>query len=272
MPEIKIENCRLVNGHPMKRNQVLDKVTKQPAKNPDGTPKTDCYFGVAVPKTPGVDWKQEPWGAVMVQEAAAGWPAGESLAPTFSWKVVDGDSLVPNRKGKVPATRPGYPGHWILNCSTYFFVKCYHVDKYDPMEQIQNPLEIKPGDYCKVLIGVKHNNPAESPGVYLNPELFVLVRPGEAIILDSGTTAAEAFGGGAPAQQPAAQQPAPTQPAATGAPVQPAPDFLNPQGGAAPGPPAPPVENFSYNGVVYTREQLEASKWTPEAINALPRA
>lgn len=264
--ELKFENCRLVNGHPMKRTQITDKAG-QPVINADGSAKTDCYFGLAIPKTPGTDWKQTDWGKKIVQAAAAGWTNGEYDAAGFSWKIADGDSTIPNKKGKVPASRPGWVGHWILHCSTQFFVKCYHINKYDPMEQIQNPAEIKPGDYCKALLQVKANFPSESPGVYLNPSIFVLERPGEEIVLDSGTTAAEAFGGGTPAQvqHTSVTPPATPNPAAAAAPpVQPAPEFLTP--------PAAQPEKYMVNGNVYTREQLTAAGWTDAQIATAQKA
>lgn len=289
--EIKIMNGRLVGGHPMKRSPVMDKKTVPPTRvmQADGvTPATEMYMGVAVPKTPGVDWKQEEWGQSIVAEAQAGWLNGEHNAPAFAWKITDGDSTIPNQNGKIPNQREGYPGHWVLNLSTRMGVKAFHIHKYDPMDQIQNPEEIKPGDYCMVLIGVKANNPSQSPGVYLNPTNFVLARPGDQIILEGGTTAAEAFGGAAtppagPAQQPVINQ-LPPQPGAAPAPAQqpitPNPAFLNGPGAPAPvntppvptTPPAPVEQSYNCNGVVYTHSQLVAAKWTPEQIAATPLA
>lgn len=246
---------RLVGGHPMTRNAVTDKAG-QPVKQADGiTPATEMYVGIAIPKTAGVDWKQEPWGQQIVTAAVIGWKGGETNAPGFAWKVIDGDSTIPNKKGKIPNQKEGYPGHWVLNCSSRLVCKAFHVGKYDPTEQIQDANAVKPGDYCRLFIEAKANFPAESPGVYLNPTMFELSRAGELIVLDSGPSASEAFGGA----------PATTSPAAA-PPVQPAPDFLNPAT-AAP----PVVIMYTHpNGQQFTREALVASGWQDAQIDALP--
>lgn len=271
---------RLVGGHPMTQRTVIDDKTKLPRTQSDGvTPLMQSYIGVAIAKTPGVDWKQTDWGQAMYQAAVAGWPNGEYNSPTFAWKVTDGDSAVPNTSGNKPCDREGYPGHWVVNCQTSIPIKCYHVGKYDPTQQIQNTNEIKPGDYCRVQLNVVANTPSKSPGIYVNPSLFELSRAGVEIILSGGPSAAEAFGGTQaqlpPNAQVSTQVPAPqVQEQQT---VVPAPDFLNPQAGAGavpepPAPPAPPVEKFNVNGQVFTREALVAAKWTDDMINALPRA
>ena len=194
--------ARLVGGHPMKR-QAVQKDGK-PVMQADGiTPATEAYIGVAIPKTPGLDWKQELWGQAIVRAANEGWTGGQPTLPGFAWKITDGDSTVPNQNNNVPNQRVGYPGHWVLNLSTRMFIKAYHVGKYDPMtDQIANENEIKPGDYCRVYIDAKANFPAQSPGVYLNPSMFELNRPGELIQLDSGPSASEVFGGSAAPPQP----------------------------------------------------------------------
>jgi hypothetical protein len=264
----------------MNKNAVLDDRANPPAPKfqADGvTPRMSTYIGIAIPKGAETDWKQTTWGAQFYQEAVTSWPNGEYNAPTFAWKVIDGDSQVPNKKGKKPCEREGYPGHWVIQCSTELDVKCFHAGKYDPTQQIQNKNEIKAGDYCRVVVSVKGNNPAPSPGLYVNPHLFELTRAGQEIQLGFGPVASEAFGGAAPELPPGAlvdtavQAPAPAPapvaaPAApvAPAPVAPAPDFLN-----GPQPPAAPVpEMFVVQGVTYTREQLTGFGWTPEQINA----
>lgn len=135
----------------------------QPVKNADGSPVLDYSFGMAIKKTPGVDWRNEPWGAQMVAVAVRDFPQGQSLAPTFSWKVTDGDSQVPNKKGKKPADNANYNGGWVLWFSSRFPVKTVNADGSAPI-----PSEtIKPGHFIQVLGSVKGNT-GESPGIYLN--------------------------------------------------------------------------------------------------------
>lgn len=265
---------RVVNGHPMKRRPVTKQnpVTKvdEPVMDPvTGKQRTDVYFAVAIPKTgePGSEgWKTTPWGAQIVAAGVRDWPTGEHASPGFFWKIIDGDSTIPNKKGVVPNTREGWPGHWIIHCSTMLGISCHHVGKYLPIEQIQVEAEIKCGDYCRVGLEVKGNGPSQSPGVYMNPRVFELLRAGEPIISEgSGPSAADVFGGGtqpptsAPATTPPAGTPPPAPEAGTPAPA-PAADFLNP----------PAEVKYYHQHVGYTKAQLTASGWTEEQIIALP--
>lgn len=274
---------RVVNGHPMKRRPVTkrDPVTKVdiPVMDPvTGLQRTDVYFAVAVPKTGEIGpegWKTTHWGAQIVAIGVRDWPTGEHASPQFFWKIIDGDSVIPNKKGKVPNTRTGWPGHWIVNCSTMLGVSCHHVGKYLPIEQIQVEAEIKCGDYCRVGLQVKGNGPSESPGVYINPQLFELTRAGELIVSEaSGPAAADVFGGGAQATPQAGAYTAP--PAGT-PPGTPPPAAHTPPGPGAPPPtPAedflnPPAEvRYYHQRVGYTKAQLMASGWTEAQIIALP--
>jgi hypothetical protein len=289
--EITTPVGRLVGGHPMVKHAVIDDKTKQPKLQADGvTPQTSTNIGLAIPKGSEQHWNQTEWGLKIWQQAAADWPRGEYNAPTFAWKVLDGDSQVPNKRGNKPCERQGFPGHWVLWAGTQLAVKCYHAGRYDPTQQIQNDKEIKPGDYCRLLLQVKGNGPSESPGMYLNPSLFELTRAGVEIVLDTGPSASDAFGGSAPQLPPGAQidaavaAPTPTSAPAAPAPqpaaappvqqaVAPAPDFLNPPGAAPAAPAAPEPVRYLLNGQVYTEAQLLAAPgWTAEHIAALPRA
>ena len=58
-----------------------------------GQPKVQYYIGLAIPKTPGLDWSAEPWGQIMVQEAKTSMPqmfdpATGAPLRHFAWKVV----------------------------------------------------------------------------------------------------------------------------------------------------------------------------------------
>jgi hypothetical protein len=277
--EITTPVGRLVGGHPMVANAVTDQKTGQPKFQQDGvTPRTESYLGVAIPKGPEQHWNQTEWGAAIWNKAATDWPRGESGTPSFAWKITDGDSQIPNKRGRKPCEREGYPGHWVLQLSTGLPIKCYHAGKYEPIHQIQNLNDIKPGDYCRVLVSVRGNGPCESPGMYLNPHLFELSRAGVEIILDTGPSAADVFGGAAP-QMPAGAQTAPAipqQPTAAPAPtapvqqtaVQPAPDFLNPPAAVAPA----PVAMRLVNGQPYSEDALRAGGLNDAQIQALPTA
>lgn len=262
MTQVTLEG-RIVAGHPMTRRAVTkqDPLTRQdvPVTAPDGTPATEVYCAVAVPKHPGVDWRQEPWGQVILGQAVKDWPNGEYQRTDFAWKMADGDSTIPNKRGKKPCDREGWAGHWVIHTVTRFQIKCYHAGKYDPMQQIQDANEIKCGDYGRLVVDVVGNGPSQSPGLYMNPQLFSLDRAGALIQSDSGPSAAEAFGGPVPA--------------AAAVVVTPAHDIVAGPG-LAPPPPPPPVpvvERFSYQGNTYTRDQLVGFGWNADQINSLPK-
>lgn len=262
---------RIVAGHPMVARVEKDNRTGAVIKNQDGTDRTTHYFALAIAKQGEQHWNQTEWGAKIYAAGQKGWPNGEYNAPTFSWKVIDGDSNVPNKKGKKPCDREGWAGHWVVQLSTMLPIGCYHVGKLSPHEQIQNQNEIKAGDYGRVFLTTKGNAPSESPGVYLNPQLFELVRAGQQIVTDSGPAAADVFN--QPAELPpgaavdtAVQQPSPTPtPAAPtpgpAAPTQPNHDFLN-----APAPQPQAEQRYEVGGQVYTESQLKAANWTEQQI------
>lgn len=261
MIEVLFPEGRLVAGHPMKSFTPTDDRTKQPKLKKDGVTKvTEWNIGVAYPKN-GQDWKLTPWGQSIVaaaRDAVEGYTNGETESPHFSWKVIDGDSTIPNKSGNKPCEQEGYPGHWVVFMKTELQApKCFHKDKYDPMQQIQNDAEIDKGDYVRVFCNVKGNKPSQTAGVYINPVMVSLERKGQKIESGyDGPSAASVFGGGAPAQ--VAPTPAPSAPAPATPP--PATDLL-----VTP----PPVveEKYSYNGAVYTKAQLLGMPgWSEELI------
>jgi hypothetical protein len=252
MQEVLFPVGRLVSGHPMEPQSIIDNNDK-PLLNNDGQPVTQRYIGVAIPKGTETHWNQTEWGAKIYAEAqdpVHGYPNGEIGQPAFSWKIVDGDSTVPNKKGNKPCDQEGYKGHWVIMMSTRIPYNCYHVGRYEPMQAIQNKGEIKRGDYCRVMCTVKGNKPSKTPGVYINPQMFELSRPGiEIVSLGNAPAAASVFG--------------------VSAPVIPANAAVD--NNIAPPPPPPPatdlVESYTYNGVTYLKSQLLAMPgWTEDMI------
>lgn len=248
---------RLVSGHPMKFNAVKDNKGVPKLSKTDGKPMQEIYFAIAVLKSGGIDWKQTTWGALIVQAAVAGWPNGEYQSPSFAWKIIDGDSAIPNKVGKKPCNREGWPGHWVLSVKSMFAFSCYHHGKYNPLtDQIADPKMIKCGDYVRAEISVVGNNPSESPGVYMNPSLFELYRAGAPIISENTPDAAAAFGA-VPAQLPAGavvdNSVVPGM-ALPPPPVTPKPEFLQ------------PPKIYTVQGAQYTEVQLKGFGWTDAQI------
>lgn len=280
---------RIVMGHPIKRQEMTDDKGNK-LKNEDGTPKTQHFFVLAVPKGTETDWKQTEWGQKVVATASQGYRNGEINRPDFSWKIEDGDSQIPNKKGRKNADSEGHAGHWIIKCTTQLGCPCFPYGKYSPFDAMTDVNAVKTGDYYLVSIDCADNTnkgaPAQTPGVYMNPQGTIFIRAGVEII-SGGTVDGQALFGGVViegAEQPMVSAPPvatppPAQQAATPPPAQqpvtPAHDMVAPQmpGNATPPPPVPtpaPVEkSYDVGGVVYTETALRASGYTDAHFAAM---
>ena len=196
-----------------------------------GQPTRKWFFALAIPKTdPG--WPA--FWAELSKEARAGFPTlfdaqGNCINPRFSWKLVDGDSQVPNENGKVPAQQEGFAGCWVVRFQSGFAPKCF--------DNSNAPLPdgtIKRGSYIRVAASITSNGDASKPGLYVNPSLVQLCGYGPEIV--SGPDAGAAFA--APVQLPAGASATPLAPSH----AMPAPVQQGPAGYAPPPPPAAPVQ------------------------------
>ncbi len=218
---------RMVQGHPMEMHPVKDN-NGQPKMTKAGQPYNQCYVGLAVPKGSEQHWNQTEWGAQIWQAGVAAWPRGECNAPTFAWKITDGDSAVPNKKGIAPNTREGFPGHWVIGASNGFEPDCFADGNYSV--KVMRKERFKTGDYVRCVLSVRGNNSNDSPGIYVNLSGCELVQAGAAIISSSALDGNATFGAAAPVMPQnaildpnmAAQAPAtPVAPPAYGAPAAP---------------------------------------------------
>ena len=235
-----------------------------------GQPYEQHSFGIAVPKEPGhTHWNQTGWGKQIWEEGRVGSPNSHAL-PSFSWKIQDGDSQTPNKKGNKPADQEGYPGNWILwfqaneNPAPIF--------NADGSAPLTTPGAVKPGYWVQVRFEADFNKRTDSPGMYLQQKMVAYSAPGTEIILrvqespaDAGfgqaplpagvsATPAPALGGTAPAAPGAAPAPTPTPTSVT-----PAPNFLAP----APAGPQPTAKAWT------TLEgMLAADGWTLDLLIA----
>ncbi len=189
---------RLVQGHPMRGRPDLDDTTKQQKTNKMGELQFQFYFAVAIPKRGeqgDKGWQQTEWGNFITGAGVAGWPNGEHQRPNFAWKIVDGDSNIPDQNGNPPCSKEGWPGHWIVKFTNGYSTPSYHAGRLTPQDVIMNEAEIKCGDYVRVQFSALGNGPVnKSPGVYLNPNMFELARAGQMIMSAAAPNAAEAFG------------------------------------------------------------------------------
>jgi len=215
----------------------------------DGTLKAEYSIGIAIPKGTETQWNQTEWGAQIWAIADKGWPGGYVNAPTFSWKIQDGDSVVPNKKGIKNVDREGYPGHWVLYAS-----KSCAADRRVPprifnadgTQQITESGAVKPGYFIQARIEVSDNNPAQSPGVYVNLDMIALSAYGPEIISRTQESATEAGFGQSPLPAGASLTPPAGMPVAVPAPAHTppppaAPLAVTPNPGFALGVPVPPA-------------------------------
>ena len=209
----------------------------KPLTDKSGNPRNEFFFAVAIPKAGEAHWKDTEWGAVIWAEGVKG-DQYAPTRPTFSWKVEDGDSQIPNQKGKKPCDREGYRGHWVLRFTGGYAPKLYStVNSTQPVEIVEEGA-IRPGYYVQVAAGVKFNGSAQQPGVYLNHSMVCLRAYGTPIVASGPDVAAAGFGA-APLPAGATMVPAagPMPPAA--AVMPPAAAVMPPA--AAVMPPAPPL-------------------------------
>ena len=254
----------------------------KPLTNGDGTPAADYSFACAIAKD-GRPWWETEWGKVIHQAGVAAFPTGQTSNPSFAWKVTDGDSQVPNKKGKKPCDNEGWPGHWVVWFSSRFAPKTVNSNGSAQID----PALIKPGHFIQVYGDVKGNGSTESPGMFINhngvahagfgPEINFgadlsnvgfgsgPLPAGASAVPVGGMTPAQAQANAGTPTPPAAATPAASAPPVTPATVvQPHTTILN--GGAAPTPPAPPAPpaparqmTAKANGATY--ESFIAAGW-----------
>lgn len=155
-------------------------------------PRVDYFFALAIPKGAEQHWASTEWGQKIWAAGHAFMPQAGSI-PSFAWKVTDGDSQIPNKKGRKPCEREGYPGNWIVSMSSSYAPKIYN---RDGSQIITEPDAVKPGYYIQVFGNVDGNASQQQPGVFINHSMVALQAYGPEIIFGPDA-AAVGFGGGA---------------------------------------------------------------------------
>lgn len=274
MAEFKVTTPegRIVQGHPVERQQVKDDKGKPIIEN--GQNKTEVFFALAIPKGQETDWKQTPWGQqinMAAMDPEHGYPNGEYQHPSFSWKVDDGDSTIPNKRGNRPCDRDGFPGHWVVKFTTLFDIPCFPADnitdegRFTAVTKLSNPENYpKTGDYFQVAFSTRGNKPSQSPGVYINPIASIRTRVGAPISGSAGVSASEVASlfGAAPVSAPVSTPPPPVSAPSTGTTPPP------------PAPPAPahdmvtPPVMWTYDGRTNTEQGWIEQGWSLEQLQA----
>jgi len=222
---------RLVQGDVFKGD--TKNMTGQPRVTKSGAPAINFFLALAVPKH-----EAGPMIETIKAAAAEGFRNGETGNPSFSWKYVDGDSTVPNRKGKKPCDQEGFPGHVVFRFNSGFAPRVYD----EHVQEIIDPSRVKLGDYARISGTVQGNGQAVYPGVFLSHNMIQVVRAGERIV--TGPDPMEVFGAQALGTIVSAPAVTPRQ---------------------LPPPPPPPPPNSGPRmavGCPYTYDQLKAQGWT----------
>lgn len=128
-----------------------------------GEDRTDFYFGLAIAKKTETHWNQTEWGK-QIYELATKEFGIISQNPQFAWKIVDGDSPIPNKAGNAPCDRQGFRGHWVLNFSGASQPKVVN----EKGKEITQENFVNLGDFVRVLGSINDNKPSATPGIYLN--------------------------------------------------------------------------------------------------------
>jgi len=242
-----------------------------------GKPTQSFDFGIAIPKRGEASFKDAAWCKPIFDSAVKAWPNGQWQLPGFSWKIVDGDSTVPNTKMKRPCDSEGYPGHWVIYFSSNKAPQT--VDRTGD-SQIDSK-SIKKGDWIQVAGSTCTNNDADKPGMYMNHSIVSFQWAGDPITsgpdpstlgfgatpppAGASTTPTGSFTAPAPAAPVATAQAAPA-PAMAPAPAAPTPAVPHaailspPRPAAPPAPPAGPTMTAKANGFTY--QNYIANGWT----------
>ena len=207
--------------------------------------RVNYFFALAIPKGAEPHWAQTAWGQQIWAVGHQAFPQAAQAAD-FSWKIVDGDSQIPNKKGRKPCDNEGWRGHWILKFSGGFAPKVYQQEGAGFVQAMQKDF-VKPGYFVEVAFSVEGNGSQSQPGVYLNHSMVCFRAYGQEIVFGPDVASAgfgqSALPTGASVTPPPSSIPmpqAPTMPLPPGLPQVPgvAPAPL-PQGGFAPMPSAP---------------------------------
>lgn len=238
-----------------------------------GQPRSEFFFAVALPKSTETSWAQTEWGKKIYGVAVRAFPKGEFQAPTFAWKIVDGDSHIPNEKGIKPCDRQGYPGNWVLSFVVGFAPTLVRAPSGVPLDMPEDSVNL--GDYVQVIGNVTSNVGAPKPGVYLNPSHVAFVGHGQRIFLgiDPKTVPwSKDLPPGASAVPVLPTTPSPLSPPPAAAPIPPVgapitmpppyPQILQPP----PRAPIVPVRQMTPAAQGNSYESLIAIGWTDETL------
>lgn len=251
-----------------------------------GQPRVNYFFALAIQKGAEPHWAHTPWGQIIWNVGNLAHPQA-AQSPAFAWKVEDGDSQIPNKKGRKPCDNEGWKGHWILKFSGGYAPKVYQQEGGGYVQVMQKDF-CKPGYFVEVAFSVEGNGSTSQPGVYLNHSMVCFRAYGQEITfgpdvasagfgaapLPAGASATPMPGaipmpGAAPAPLvPVGSAPMPQVPASVApVPVIPNIGFVQvPSAPAAPIPPAAPVRRMTPFAQGASYEDCIKNGWTDAAL------
>jgi len=144
-----------------------------------GQPRTQFFFAVAIAKGPETHWAQTAWGAELWKIGHTAFP-NAAQSPSFAWKVEDGDSAIPNKRGRKPCEQEGFRGHWVVKFSNGFAPKVYKVENGGFVQVLEADF-IKPGYFVEVSGTIDGNGSQSQPGIYINSSMVCFRGYGEEI-------------------------------------------------------------------------------------------
>lgn len=181
-----------------------------------GQPRVNYFFALAIPKGPEPHWAHTPWGQQIWNVGNQAFP-NAAQSPAFAWKIEDGDSQIPNKKGRKPIDNEGWRGHWILKFSGGFAPKVYQQEGAGYVQVMQKDF-CKPGYFVEVAFSVDGNGSQSQPGVYINHSMVCFRAYGPEISFGPDVASAgfgqSALPAGASMTPPAGAIPMPQAPAA----------------------------------------------------------
>lgn len=145
-----------------------------------GQPRVDYFFALAIKKGTEQHWNQTPWGQLIWGVGHASFPNGQANSPTFAWKVIDGDSQIPNKQGRKPCEIEGYAGHWVLNFSSTIAPRIFN---HNGSQLLTEKGYVNLGDFIEVYADVRGNDSNQQPGVYLNHLMIAFRAYGDRIVV-----------------------------------------------------------------------------------------
>jgi len=181
-----------------------------------GQPTKRWFMAVAYRKD---DPATLPYLMQLAQFAAQQWPAyfpnGAQPTPPlfgcthprFAIKIMDGDGMDDN--GKPNREKAGFAGHWVVKYSTNAAAPgVWQEPNFDEMARVTDSRMLPRGYFVRINHGTQSNENDQRPGLYVNlDKVAICADQNGAEIIQSGPTAAEAFGGGGSAPVAAAPSP-----------------------------------------------------------------